>query len=186
MRQKLILGGLIGLGIIGFLAWVFNETTPKNLPGQKVEDEGQGHVTIGTQVEYKTNPPASGQHYEDWIRAGVYSESKDDRNLVHSLEHGYVIISYNCQIGKTPDLTGESTSSANLPTQECKNLENKLISIFEKKARRKLIVLPRPNLDSKIALTAWTYLDKFDEFDAARIENFIDGHRDKGPERTME
>ena len=31
-------------------------------------------------------------------------------------------------------------------------------------------------MKTRIALTAWTYLDKFDEFDAERITDFIEAH----------
>ena len=41
-------------------------------------------------------------------------------------------------------------------------------------------------MDSKIALTAWNWIDKLDSFDEKRIESFIDSHRDQGPEKTAE
>lgn len=145
---------------------------------------------------------------------------KDDRNLVHSLEHGYVIISYNCErkgigfrvqgIVKTVYAHGVeeatfsstvATSSASLPesfkSDECHKLVDQLISIRDKKDKARLIIIPRPNLDTKIALTAWDYIDKFDpstdsassglsEKDIVRIEKFIDAHINQGPEKTSE
>lgn len=180
------------------LAWLFIESS-KPLPGQKLADLGRGHVPIGTAVEYNSNPPTSGKHYEDWVRAGVYEDPKDDRNLVHSLEHGYIIMSYKCSegLGKTPTAGAEQSASesgilddrnSGTPSnsEECKARKEQLTSIYEKKGQRKLIVVPRENLDTNFALTAWTYVDKFDEFDGSRIEKFIDAHRDMGPERTME
>lgn len=32
---------------------------------------------------------------------------------------------------------------------------------------------PYPKLDTKIALTAWTRIDKFNDFDEERIQKFI-------------
>ena len=197
MKIKLVITSAV-LIFAAFLGWLFVESS-KPLPGQKFDNEGRDHVEISTEVSYKTNPPTSGKHYSDWIRAGIYDEPKDDRNLVHSLEHGYVIISYNCDKKGTVYAHGiedeasssstEATSSA-LPTsftsEDCHKLVDQLISIYEKKGKKKIIVVPRPNLDSRIALSAWTYLDKFDTFDQVRIEKFIDAHRDQGPERTME
>lgn len=198
--------GLAVAVLVGFLVWLFVASS-KPLPGQKQADLGRGHVDIGTKVDYNSNPPTSGKHYGEWIRSGVYSEPKDDRNLIHSLEHGYVIMSYNCE-KKTSNLRWqmsnvyahgieeaspsgqESTSSAILSgafrSDDCHKLVDQLISIYEKKGKKRLIVVPRPNMDVRIALTAWTYIDKFNNFDATRIENFIDAHLNQGPEKTME
>ena len=184
-----------------FLVWLFIESS-KPLPGTKIADSGRDHVPAGERVEYNSNPPTSGNHYADWIRSGIYDNPKDDRNLVHSLEHGYVIMSYNCEKKVTslvyahgiaeeasPSST-EASPSAALPdsfrSADCHKLIDQLISIYEKKGKLRLIVIPRPNLDSRIALTAWNYLDKFNEFDQNRINKFIDTHLNQGPEKTME
>lgn len=200
--KNIIIITVIIIIIVIFLAWLFIESS-KPLPGTKIADLGREHVPIGTKVEYNSNPPTSGSHYEEWIKAGVYSEPKDDRNLVHSLEHGYVIMSYNCgrKLTLIPEAfahgldekvfeaTESATSSAlpdNFNSKDCHELVDRLTEIYEKKGKKKLIVVPRPNLDSKIALTAWNYIDKFNDFDKGRIERFIDAHLNNGPERTME
>jgi len=207
MQKKWLAITVTVLLLVAFLIWLFIASS-KSLPGTKVDDLGRGHVPIGEKVNYNSNPPTSGKHYDGWVRSGVYSEPKDDRNLVHSLEHGYVIMSYNCD-RKLPTTnyqlpavyahgleeevarsSSEASKSAILPnsfkTDECHKLVDQLISVYEKKGKHKLIVVPRPNLDLRIALTAWNYLDKFDQFDASRIENFIDAYLNMGPEKTME
>lgn len=186
------------------LVWLFKESS-KPLPGEGVGDLGRDHVEAGKEVSYNSNPPTSGPHYADWIRSGVYKEPRDDRYLVHSLEHGYVIMSYNCgykenalirsvyahgiEEESTPSAI-EATVSATLPSSfrsdECHSLVDQLIVIYENKGKKKLIVIPRPNLDSRLALTAWGYIDKFDEFDEARIGKFIDSYLNQGPEKTVE
>lgn len=187
MTKKWIVLGIIAVLFIAFLAWLFIESS-KPLPGQKIADLGRGHVPIGTEVSYNSNPPTSGKHYEEWVRAGVYSEEKDDRNLVHSLEHGYIILHYRCAIF-VDDSQNATSSGQSIATQrsikECEDGKNQLAQIYEKK-KHKLIVVPRANLETKFALTAWDYLDKFNDFDEARIEKFIDAHIEQGPEQTME
>lgn len=183
-----------------FLFWLFKESS-KPLPGEKIADLGRGHVPIGTQVGYTSNPPTSGKHYEGWIKAGVYESPKDDRNLVHSLEHGYVIMHYKCSIqaieqSSNQEATESAEEIATSPSTiaqdprndegECKSRRDQLAKIYEKKGKRKLIVVPRENLETNFAISAWTYLDKFNDFDSSRIEKFIDVHRDQGPEKTME
>lgn len=208
MQKKWLIVGIVLLMLGIFLFWLFIESS-KPLPGEKIADLGRGHMPIGEKVEYNSNPPASGKHYEDWVRSGVYDVPKDDGYLVHSLEHGYVIMSYNCEKKVTSNerqvtsivyahgieeeasqSTQEGSPSAALAeafrSEDCHKLVDQLISVYEKKGKKRLIVIPRPNLDSRIALTAWNYIDKFNDFDQARIEKFVDAHLNKGPEKTME
>lgn len=188
-RKTLTIGAAAFLILAAFLTWLFIASS-KPLPGQKIADLGRGHVPIGTKVDYNSNPPTSGPHYGDWVRAGIYSDPKDDGNLVHSLEHGYIIMSYKCDQGNKVNkgmeasASGEASSSGNL--KDCQERKNQLEQIYNKKGQRKLIVVPRSNLDTFFALTAWNYLDKFNEFDERRVTKFIDAHRDHGPEKTME
>lgn len=186
MSKKWIVITLIALLFIAFLIWLFIESS-KPLPGEKIADLGRSHVPAGTKVDYNSNPPTSGKHYEDWVRAGVYGEPKDDRNLVHSLEHGYIILSYKCKVQSAKLDETEATKSGEVEKDEqCEEQKNQLAKIYEQKGKRKLIVVARENLDTNFAISAWTYLDKFDSFDVGKIEKFIDAHRDMGPEKTME
>jgi hypothetical protein len=199
----------IGIVVVFAIVWWLGNELSKPLPGQAVADLGREHVPDGTKVNYNSNPPTSGPHFVDWTRAGVYDKPVSDGHLVHSLEHGYVIISYNCLslqaesyqpisyvLAHEEELVStssaaEATDSAEITdsswqSKECYDLISRLTAIYERKGKRKLIVIPRPNLDTLIALTAWTRIDKLDKFDEKRIENFIDAWRDKGPEKTME
>lgn len=191
MNKNWIIIGAAILLLVAFLVWLFIASS-QPLPGQKMDDLGRGHVQIGTEVTYNSNPPTSGKHYADWIRAGVYETPRDDRNLVHSLEHGYVIMHYKCNqgnLGNQGEATksAEASSSGQLDTkQACDERKNQLAKIYDSKGKHKLIVVPRPNLDTNFALTAWHYIDKLNEFDQQRIEKFIDAHLNMGPEKTME
>lgn len=200
-------------GVAGFGVWWLIKETVKPLPGQAVSDLGQEHVPDGTKVQYNSNPPTSGSHFADWTRAGVYEQPISDGHLIHALEHGYVVISYNCMklnskiksqnskflIGRVyaheEDLSSTPSAGAS-PSAElegdvwssskCQELKKNLTDLANEKKLSKLIVIPRPNLDSAIALTAWTRIDKLSSFDKARIVRFIDAFRDRGPEKTIE
>ena len=96
MTKKLgiiLTASLVGLGL---LAWLFIASS-KPLPGQKALQPGRDHKPEGTKLEYQFHPPTSGDHFASWITKGFYDEPRADGNLVHSQEHGYVIIWYDCE-----------------------------------------------------------------------------------------
>ena len=68
----------------------------KPLPGEIVADMGRDHVTDIAGITYSSNPPTSGPHFPVWAKKGVYDRLMSDGYLIHSLEHGYVVISYDC------------------------------------------------------------------------------------------
>ncbi|MFQ5949793.1 MAG: DUF3105 domain-containing protein, partial [Nitrospiria bacterium] len=84
--------------------------------------------------------------------------------------------------------------------KDCKDLIKKIEKLawgYLKKAKKEekggkrsryghLIVAPYHGMDTLIALTAWTKIDKLNEFDAARINRFIEAyigidHHPSGP-----
>lgn len=211
--KKYLTIGLISLLLVGALFWfIKKETAPK--PGQSIPALGRDHIADTSPFTYNSNPPTSGSHSEQWEKPGIYTQPLNDRKLVHSLEHGYIIISYNCDFRKKEsDGSGfitnanahnieiESTESADKldainighleivawkDDKECQKLVSQLSDVAEKKGLKKMIVVPRPTLDNRIALTAWTRLDKFYDYQENRIISFIDSFRDQGPEKTME
>lgn len=108
VRGGVIIFILLVLGLGGF--WGFREFS-KPLPGREVADLGREHSarTEWEKFSYNSNPPTSGPHDTEWIRAGIYNEPQGDGYLVHSLEHGYIIVSYNCT--KLKSKVTHSTSS---------------------------------------------------------------------------
>ena len=53
------------------------------------------HVSEGTAVEYNSIPPTSGDHWPRWSQCGFFVEEIPDERLVHNLEHGNIVVSYN-------------------------------------------------------------------------------------------
>ena len=157
------IGVIINIGVINAM---------KPQPGAKTPDDGrdhiQGDVPIGqtTYKPYSTDPPTSGAHWNNPAAKGIYQEMADER-LVHSLEHGYVVIHHNCA------------------QDACPELYQQLTNIYLR-YDRKVALNYRPQTDSKITLTAWTRMDKFADYDEARIVGFIDAYRGKiGPEKDI-
>ena len=162
--------GLIGVVIVGYIVW--GAFRPK--PGQSVPQLPASHIQPGASHEpYNSDPPTSGPHYVEPAQGGFYNETPSDEQLVHNLEHGYVILWYNCS-----DLT----------SSQCDRLKSQIRGAMQAAGNStltstpKLIAVPRPTLDTQLALTTWGRLDKFDAFDQNRIVNFIRAFRDHAPE----
>lgn len=133
IRQNLIWIILIGGSILGLLVWIFIESNnlSKPKPGEETLQEGRNHIPHGNPTDYKFNPPTGGDHYADWITKGFYDEPREDGSLVHSLEHGYVVINYNCEkkIGFNFSLVPEAFAHTEVPestdSAQSPNLDDK-------------------------------------------------------------
>jgi hypothetical protein len=213
------------VALLGWGAYSLYKNSTKPLPGKEVAEMGRDHVTDIFGVEYNSNPPTSGPHFAVWAKPGVYDRFISDGYLIHSMEHGYVIIWYDCSKISTSGLirsalahdepTQESSESGQLlmhlkvqlsegmswftpknPPQvelefpdsfrsdSCKSLVSELSGIA--KVAQRVIVAPKINMDSVVAVTAWGRIDKMDSVDKTRIEEFIKAFHNRGPEQTTE
>ncbi len=91
--RRVALIAVIVLAVAGFATRYFNR------PGEPVPSQGREHIPVGTShtVQYNSDPPTSGPHYDPSAGPGIYDEPMPDGYLIHSLEHGYVIISHNTE-----------------------------------------------------------------------------------------
>ncbi len=175
-RQQLLwravwgLGGVAVLTVIGYFAW----DVLRSKPGQSLPQQARTHIQLGDQHEpYNSDPPTSGAHASP-VQEGFYSELLPDESLVHNLEHGYVVIWYNC---------------AGLGGDECQNLKTQIQSVIDRTepvvlggTGKKLIAVTRLTLDTPIALTSWGRLYKLDSFNEEKITTFIKEFRNQAPE----
>ncbi len=163
-------GGLLALILVAGGVWLAARSGGQAAPGQRFPIQGQQHVQPGqTHPPYNSDPPTSGWHYDTPLASGFHEQPAADEQVVHNLEHGHVVISYDCS-----KLT------------DCQGVKEQLRRLAERYRNRKITIVPRQNADAAIALTAWGWLDKLDGFDEARITAFINAWRDRGPERTEE
>ena len=122
--------------------------------GTPVPTTGADHVPVGTVVTYSTTPPTSGSHWGAPADCGIYDEGLPDERVVHNMEHGHVIISYNL-----PN-TGDAASLLQLAT-DLPNLENWGI------------VRPYSEIDpGTVAMTAWGVMDLVQGVDEESIRTF--------------
>ena len=169
---------LIGVGVLIVVAvgaWLIFGGNSNSVPAAATAPGGpvqtlptREHVPDSTKVEYTTNPPTSGNHWAQAATWGIYpSRPVPDERLVHNLEHGGVIISYN------PNKVDAAT------VDKLKTLTRDL-----QRSRVCIILTPRDSIqdDKPIALTAWGFLATLDTYDEAAIRAFWRDHVANGPE----
>ena len=159
-----------GLAVAAFTTSFFGLMAPSI--GRPIATEGADHVPDGTALTYRSRPPSSGPHYAAWYPTyGVVTEPISPGNWVHNLEHGAVVLLYNCPEG-CPELV-----------QQVRALHSSLP--LGRNARRgvpRMLALPYTDMDSRIAVVAWGYLLELNEFDAEQIRRFYEARIDRGPE----
>ncbi|HXH07927.1 MAG TPA: DUF3105 domain-containing protein [Vicinamibacterales bacterium] len=157
-RQLWIAGGVAAV-VIAAVVGYFAYQSAANLPGVEMPDQGNMHLQTAGEphVPYNSDPPTSGPHLGYLAPWGVHTQPIPRELQVHNLEDGGVMVQYSCPSG-------------------CPELVDKLRKIVEQYPTQ-VILAPSPGLKQRIALTAWTRIDTFDEFDEARIQRFIKAYR---------
>ena len=129
-------------------------------------NEGNTHVPVGTVVAYQTDPPTSGNHYPDPQPGGFYTSPVASGFLVHSMEHGGVIIYYDASRLSADNLVALQALAAQHPGSFAQ-----------------VVVVPRTDPTYAIILTAWTHRLRLVAYDQARIEGFMTLFLGNGPEK---
>jgi hypothetical protein len=122
------------------------------VPAQQVSDLGEAVTAAGCRtsseratsrrhtdsldkrVRYRANPPTDGSHYAVPAEDGAYGKAPRDEELVHTLEHGRVIIWFK----------------PSLPKDARANLK----AFFDDDSYQMLLV-PRENMPYEVAASAW-------------------------------
>ncbi len=165
----LILGAVGALAVTVIVVVVVNtggDDRPEYpFPVQTFEDLGREHLAAGQAYDfYNSNPPTSGPHAPQPAPWGVHDEPVPKEALPHNMEHGGVVIAYDCAAGDAP-----------LDEAQCQALRDQLAAVTESAFAdgKQVLMLPYTGLDHHIALTAWGTLDAFDQFDGERVQAFI-------------
>jgi hypothetical protein len=134
----------------------------------------QDHTTsLDERVDYDDNPPTDGRHYFEPAEDGLYYEAPTDEQLVHTLEHGRVIL----------------WVKPSLPL----DVRETIRALFEEDEYQ-MVVVPRRNMRPAVAATAWNKdpdpggtgqtlrCPQWNDGVPDAIRTFRDEHRSNGPE----
>lgn len=139
------------------------QMTARSCDADTKTDPGQQHVQSPT---YTIDPPAGGSHLETSAAAGNYAvgQAPPDGQLVHSLEHGYVVLWYN------PD--------------KVKGAQLADVQAAAKAFERDTLVVPRTTMKVPVAATAWNRRLLCAKVEGDSLRTFISEYRNKGPEKV--
>ncbi|MDZ7799936.1 MAG: DUF3105 domain-containing protein [Trueperaceae bacterium] len=159
-RLPWILGGI---GVVALIAVpiALQIIQSANLPGERFASQGNRHIALGTNVpDYNSDPPTSGPHTPDLASWGTYEpgDEVNDQRLIHNMEDGGVILWYR-------------------PAEDAA-ATNERISVLEQASRgyRRVVIAPRPDMETPFTLTAWQRLQRFDEPDVDAMRTFVDAY----------
>ena len=157
-RRQWALGGVavvVAAVVVGYFAY----RAVADPPGAPMPDQGNLHINTPEEphTPYNSDPPTSGPHLPYVAPWGIHTEPIVKELQVHNLEDGGVMVQYHC-------------------ATTCPDLVAKLTEIV-RRYETQVILAPYPGMRTRIALTAWTRLDAFDDLDEARIVRFIRAYR---------
>jgi hypothetical protein len=133
------------------------ETTP---------DHGGGHLDPGQGHSYGIAFPTSGIHDRMPIAPGFYTKPQRATQLVHSAEHGHIVIYYEN------------------PGAEARDTIEAWTALFGGNWDG-VVAVPASGLGKSVVLTAWRKIFTLDSFDPAAAAAFVDTYRGRGPEKRV-
>lgn len=119
---------------------------------------------LGNPPRYEVDPPSGGDHLSSSVGPGVFGGDNvpPDGVLVHTLEHGYVILWH------TPGIADE---------------DRRDLAAVQQRYRRDVLVVERPGMSVDVAATAWGHRLLCETADPARLATFVEERRNQAPEK---
>lgn len=120
-----------------------------------------GSAAHVTDPVYNDPPPVGGPHTSCWLDYRVYAQAQDPGRWVHNLEHGGVVLLYNCHDDCPEEVDALSTFATEHP---------------------RTILTPYPELPTRFAVVAWGHRLMMDCLDPVAVQSFYDEHFNQAPE----
>ncbi len=178
-RTKFVLGTIAVLALVmgGLYLWRSNQANSEfgalAIQGQAALSQvrtppahGGGHLALDQSHIYDERFPTSGIHDRVSVNPGFYQDFLPPTKLVHSIEHGHVVIYYESPGADAIQLLKDWTSFYDGPWDG-------------------VIAAPTTGLGKAVVLTAWSKIFRLNEFDQAAAAAFIDQYRGRGPENPV-
>jgi hypothetical protein len=131
------------------------------------------HVAENSPVTYNSNPPSSGPHYPVWANFQEFGQPVPRGYLVHSMEHGAVLLLYKCPAGPCDAVVAElrKVRDAVATDPGC-----------DPSIRVRVIIAPDPELASPVAAAAWGWIYNAECVDVPTLTAFARDRYARAPE----
>jgi hypothetical protein len=120
-----------------------------------------------TQCGDGQEPPLGGPHCPSWLNCRVWDSAQNRCEYIHNLEHGHMVLVYNCPSG-CPDIVDAMTTYW-----------------MSKPDPRRILVTPDPMLKTKVAAMVWGWGWQGDTADTARFDDVFSHHDEDAPEAGL-
>jgi len=160
-RIGIVVGSVAAVAVVGLvITAVVTSSTPAPDPDD-IAIEGLDSFPeyadtifnhVGGEVAYEQSPPVGGDHAGAWLNCGVYTEPVAPENVVHSLEHGAVWVTYD-----PAEITGDELSA----------LQDAMPDTYS-------VLSPVVDLQAPIVASAWAEQVELDGVDDERLQQFVD------------
>ena len=130
------------------------------------------HIEPCSDVDYEMSPPVFGDHYPSWAAFQTYDYPVPLGYLVHPLEHGAVVVFYDCPEDCTDEVAEAQAAIDAWPADPLCSFD----------IVRRVILVPRPGLGPRWGASAWGFSIKADCFDPKLFGNFYERHFGNAPE----
>ncbi|HZF53547.1 MAG TPA: DUF3105 domain-containing protein [Polyangiaceae bacterium] len=132
------------------------------------------HVPYCTEVEYATNPPSGGDHWQQWAAFKEYSSAIRREIYVHDLEHGAVVLAYKCE--------AECPQVVQMLRDVVAGAASDPLCVELGGPPARFVITPDPMLDTPIAAAAWGATYTATCIDKASLAKFVAAVYGSGPE----
>jgi hypothetical protein len=147
--------------------------------GEVVPEMPHVHVAGGNHVDYNHNPPTSGCHWSGGnapAEPGVYDQPVAPEAWVHNLEHGYIVVLYDCPSGCASSVTALQHWVSTLPPDPA----GQGLILYAK-----VVVTPYHGMPTPYAVVSWDYYLPLPQLDIAQVQAFYANHVGRSPEGPL-
>lgn len=152
-------GNAVGEGTLGFRVQMPEDLGVAHLSAERVDAIVAG---VEEPPVYSSVPATSGPHASAASPCGVFRQEVPEIFNVHSLEHGVVIVYYQPSEADPESVTGVESAAKEFQTH--------------------IIVMPRTEMPTPVALVSWGHLAALDELDVDQVRSFWGEYAQRGPE----
>jgi hypothetical protein len=132
------------------------------------------HVPEGSNITWNSNPPSSGEHFPVWATFKEYTTVVPRGYLVHSMEHGAVLLLYKCDQPPCTAVVEQLRKVRDAVPNE---------AVCSPEIRARVIIAQDPLLDVPVAAASWGWTYKAQCVDLPTLTQFAKDHVGKdGPE----